>query len=167
MLQLTSAIQLEGLVTKKPRTSKYTMKPQIVSFWIKLNETGVNLFCIYWNQQATESPSTISVYRVNSTSGNTCMLMRTDGLLTIKYRNKLNEDMEADVYLPDYPDLSGFSHTNASSNRLTHTLLHFQVYAMITTSLKWPSNSKASLSHSISKKHQVSVQCDSFLRICT
>lgn len=33
--------------------------------------------------------------------------MRTDGLLTIQYRNKLNEDMEADAYLPDYPELSG------------------------------------------------------------
>lgn len=30
VLQLTAAIQLEGLVTKKPRVSKYTMKPQVV-----------------------------------------------------------------------------------------------------------------------------------------
>lgn len=32
-----------------------------------------------------------------------------DGLLSIQYRNKLNEDAEADVYLPDYPTLTGES----------------------------------------------------------
>lgn len=58
--------------------------------------------------QPTSSPSSTSTYRVNSTNGNTCILMQTDGLLSIKYRDKLNEDKEADVYLPDYPELTGW-----------------------------------------------------------
>ncbi|XP_070503636.1 lysosome-associated membrane glycoprotein 5 [Chironomus tepperi] len=85
LIQVTLALQLEGLVTKKPRVSKYTMKPQA----------------------PTSSPSSVSFYRVNTTSGNTCILIRTDGLLSIQYRDKLNEDKEADVYLPDNPTLSG------------------------------------------------------------
>lgn len=44
---------------------------------------------------------------MNSTNGVTCILIRTDALLSIRYRNKLNEDMEADLFLPDYPDLKG------------------------------------------------------------
>lgn len=31
IIQMTTALQLEGLVTKKPRVSKYTMKPQAVN----------------------------------------------------------------------------------------------------------------------------------------
>jgi hypothetical protein len=36
------------------------------------------------------------------------MLIRTDGLLSIQYRDKYGEDVEADVYLPDYPEIQGF-----------------------------------------------------------
>lgn len=42
---------------------------------------------------------------MNSTSGTTCILIQTDGLISIRYRNKLNEDAEADIYLPDAPEL--------------------------------------------------------------
>lgn len=52
-------------------------------------------------------PATSSVYRINGTNGATCILIRTDGLLSIQYRNKLHEDKEADIFLPDYPELSG------------------------------------------------------------
>lgn len=31
VIQMAAALQLEGLVTKKPRVSKYTMKPQAVN----------------------------------------------------------------------------------------------------------------------------------------
>lgn len=58
-------------------------------------------------QQATLSPSSTSLYRVNNSLGNACILIRTDGLLSIKYRNKLKDDIEADVFLPDYPELTG------------------------------------------------------------
>jgi hypothetical protein len=57
----------------------------------------------------TASPSSISFYRVNNTNGNTCIFIRTDGLLSIQYRDVLNEDREADIYLPDYPTLSGIN----------------------------------------------------------
>ena len=57
--------------------------------------------------QPTAPPSSISFYRVNTTNGNTCILIRTDGLLSIQYRSNLNEDKEADIYLPDNPQLSG------------------------------------------------------------
>lgn len=65
--------------------------------------------------QPTSSPSSISFYRVNTTNGNTCILIRTDGLLSIQYRDKLNEDREADVYLPDNPTLSGMLNENLVS----------------------------------------------------
>lgn len=58
--------------------------------------------------QPTSPPSSSSTYRVNATNGNTCILIQTDGLLSIQYRDKLNEDREADIYLPDYPGLTGW-----------------------------------------------------------
>lgn len=51
--------------------------------------------------------ATTSIYRFNATNGITCILISVDGLISIKYRNKLNEDVEADLYLPDNPILSG------------------------------------------------------------
>lgn len=47
------------------------------------------------------------MYRLNSTDGKTCILIQTDGLLSIQYRDKLNEDKEADAYMPDNPGLTG------------------------------------------------------------
>ncbi|CRL05660.1 CLUMA_CG018695, isoform A [Clunio marinus] len=94
LIQTITALQLEGLVTKKPRVSKYTMKPQA----------------------PTSPPSSTSTYRVNTTNGNTCILIRTDGLLSIQYRDKLNEDREADVYLPDNPGLKGICDNSDESS---------------------------------------------------
>lgn len=51
--------------------------------------------------------ATTSIYRFNATNGITCILISVDGLISIKYRNKLNEDVEADLYLPDNPVLGG------------------------------------------------------------
>lgn len=83
-----SGLQLEGLSTKKPRVTKFTMKPTIT---------------------APVLPPTSSIYRINGTNNDeaTCILIRTDGLLSIQYRDKLNEDKEADVFLPDDPELHG------------------------------------------------------------
>lgn len=86
-LSLVSAIQLEGLSTKKPRITKYTLKPTVGS--------------------ATASPSSLSLYRLNGTSGATCILIQTDGLLSIWYRSKYGEDKEADTFMPDQMDISG------------------------------------------------------------
>lgn len=51
--------------------------------------------------------ATTSLYRFNATNGITCILISVDGLISIRYRNKLNEDVEADLYLPDNPVLTG------------------------------------------------------------
>lgn len=48
------------------------------------------------------------MYRINGTNGATCILIRTDGLLSIQYHAKLEEDYkEADAFLPDNPELYG------------------------------------------------------------
>lgn len=39
-------------------------------------------------------PSTLSTYRINNTNGATCILIRTDALLSVSYRDKLGEDKE-------------------------------------------------------------------------
>ena len=70
-------------------------------------------------------PSSTSTYRVNATSGSTCILMQTDGILSIQYRDKLNEDKEADVYLPDYPTLSGLSLQKISFFFCCHSFFSF------------------------------------------
>lgn len=35
------------------------------------------------------------MYRINNTNGATCILIRTDALLSVQYRDKLGEDKEA------------------------------------------------------------------------
>ncbi|XP_055629820.1 uncharacterized protein LOC129770780 [Toxorhynchites rutilus septentrionalis] len=86
-LCFASALQLESLSTKKPRLTKYTLKPTVSS--------------------GTALPSSLSLYRLNGTSGATCILIQTDGLLSIQYRDKYGEDKEADTFMPDQIDISG------------------------------------------------------------
>eukprot|EP00099_Drosophila_melanogaster_P027819 NP_730511.1 uncharacterized protein Dmel_CG32225 [Drosophila melanogaster] len=80
-------LQLSAFTTKTPRVSKYTTKSPSAS--------------------SMNHDATASLYRFNATNGITCILMQVDGLISIKYRNKLNEDVEADLYMPDDPQLSG------------------------------------------------------------
>lgn len=56
-----------------------------------------------------------SLYRINGTSGATCILIRTDALLSIKYFDIYNQHTEADVFLPDDPVLSGECYDDESS----------------------------------------------------
>lgn len=119
---MTTALQLEGLVTKKPRVSKYTMKPQAV------NPTSARSLIMQANEsfshsQPTSPPSSLSTYRINATNGNTCILIQTDALLSIQYRDKLNEDREADIYLPDYPGLTGLCNDPSPQQLTNKTLL--------------------------------------------
>lgn len=85
MAFIATALQLEGLATKT-RTTKYSSKAAPLG---------------------TDSPSTVSIYRVNSTKGTTCILIRTDGILDITYRTNQHEDVTANTFLPDDVDLSG------------------------------------------------------------
>jgi hypothetical protein len=121
IIQLTTALQLEGLVTKKPRLTKYTIKPQAV-INILPRHARQQFSSFYF--QPTLSPSSTSTYRVNATNGNTCILIQTDGLLSIQYRDKLNEDKEADVYLPDYPTITGGRKTQNNQCNIDLTNFH-------------------------------------------
>lgn len=72
-----------------------------------VSHVSVSFFFDFSIPQPTSPPSSSSTYRINATNGNTCILITTDGLLSIQYRDKMNEDKEADVYLPDNPGLDG------------------------------------------------------------
>jgi hypothetical protein len=95
------------------------------------------------NFQPTSPPSSISFYRVNTTSGNTCILIRTDGLLSIQYRDKLNEDKEADVYLPDNPQLSGVC-DNSDESQVT---LSFKGFVITMYFVKTPGKQRHKKNH--------------------
>ncbi|XP_031640726.1 uncharacterized protein LOC116352345 [Contarinia nasturtii] len=82
-IYMTNALQLEGLATKKPRTTKYPAKA------------------------AVESAASVSLYRVNNTKGITCILIKTDGILDITYRSSSGEDVTANTFMPDDVELSG------------------------------------------------------------
>lgn len=49
----------------------------------------------------------MSLYRLNNTKGLTCILISTDGILDIKYRDVSGVDVVANTFLPDDVDLSG------------------------------------------------------------
>ncbi|XP_036326313.1 lysosome-associated membrane glycoprotein 5-like [Rhagoletis pomonella] len=87
LASLCDGLQLGAFTTKTPRVTKYTTKPA--------------------SSSSMNHEATTSIYRLNATNGITCILVSVDGLISIKYRNKLNEDVEADLYLPDDPKLSG------------------------------------------------------------
>ncbi|KAH8399534.1 hypothetical protein KR215_000039, partial [Drosophila sulfurigaster] len=80
-------LKLPAFTTKTPRVSKYTTKSPSAS---SQNHDAIT-----------------SLYRLNATNGITCILMQVDGLISVRYRNKLNEDVEGDLYMPDHPVLSG------------------------------------------------------------
>ncbi|XP_014096480.2 lysosome-associated membrane glycoprotein 5 [Bactrocera oleae] len=87
LVSLCDSLQLGAFTTKTPRVTKYTTKPA--------------------SSSSMNHDATTSIYRLNATNGITCILVSVDGLISIKYRNKLNEDVEADLYLPDDPKLTG------------------------------------------------------------
>ncbi|XP_049318170.1 lysosome-associated membrane glycoprotein 5 [Bactrocera dorsalis] len=87
LVSLCDGLQLGAFTTKTPRVTKYTTKPA--------------------SSSSMNHDATTSIYRLNATNGITCILVSVDGLISIKYRNKLNEDVEADLYLPDDPKLTG------------------------------------------------------------
>lgn len=57
--------------------------------------------------QGDSGGASVSLYRVNNTKGITCILIRTDGILDIKYRTSTGEDVVANTFMPDETDLSG------------------------------------------------------------
>ncbi|XP_055312912.1 uncharacterized protein LOC129574649 [Sitodiplosis mosellana] len=84
LIYISNALQLEGLATKKPRTTKFPSKAA--------GDSG---------------GASVSLYRVNNTKGTTCILIRTDGILDIKYRKSTGEDATANTFMPDETELSG------------------------------------------------------------
>lgn len=77
--------------------------------------------------KVTDSPSSTSIYRVNSTNGATCTLIRTDGILDIQYRTITNEDVVANTFLPDNVELSGDC-SEADISSLTMIFKGFKLY---------------------------------------
>ncbi|KAL7286905.1 hypothetical protein TKK_0018851 [Trichogramma kaykai] len=53
------------------------------------------------------SSSEVPLYRLNSPNGQACVLLQVDALITIKYKDKLGEEQEADVYVPDNAVVTG------------------------------------------------------------
>ncbi|XP_058810744.1 uncharacterized protein LOC131675684 [Phymastichus coffea] len=49
----------------------------------------------------------LPLYRLNSSNGQACILLQVDALITIKYRTKLGEEKEADVYVPNGATVTG------------------------------------------------------------
>jgi hypothetical protein len=60
LIQLASALQLEGLVTKKPRVTKYTMKPQAVSLNY-LSIKTLDIFPFFYSQHRLRRPYPFTV----------------------------------------------------------------------------------------------------------
>lgn len=48
----------------------------------------------FLHYKGTSLPATLSTYRINNTNGATCILIRTDALLSVSYRDKLRQDKE-------------------------------------------------------------------------
>ncbi|XP_066586497.1 lysosome-associated membrane glycoprotein 5 [Prorops nasuta] len=68
-----------------------------------------------------KSSLSLPIYRVENSNGHTCILLQVDALINIQYRNKLGEDDEAGMYIPEDVKVTG-----NCENRNT-----------VTMSLKW------------------------------
>lgn len=71
----------------------------------------------------------MSLYRVNNTKGTTCILIRTDGILDIKYRTSTGEDVVANTFMPDEPELSGDC-SDDNEQSLTMTFKGFTLFML-------------------------------------
>ncbi|XP_076244461.1 lysosome-associated membrane glycoprotein 5 [Calliopsis andreniformis] len=52
---------------------------------------------------STEQP----LYRLDRSNGQACILLQVDALITVKYRTKLGEDQEANIYVPNDATVTG------------------------------------------------------------
>ncbi|OXU27653.1 hypothetical protein TSAR_014523 [Trichomalopsis sarcophagae] len=51
--------------------------------------------------------SEMPLYRLNGSNGQACILLQVDALITVKYKDKLGEEQEADIYVPDEATVTG------------------------------------------------------------
>ncbi|XP_031846846.1 lysosome-associated membrane glycoprotein 5 [Nomia melanderi] len=47
------------------------------------------------------------LYRLDGSNGQACILLQVDALITVKYRTKLGEDQEANIYVPNDATVTG------------------------------------------------------------
>ncbi|XP_034937221.1 lysosome-associated membrane glycoprotein 5 [Chelonus insularis] len=47
------------------------------------------------------------LYRLNSINGQTCILLQVDALITVKFRTRLGEEQEANIYVPSDATVTG------------------------------------------------------------
>ncbi|XP_014205968.1 lysosome-associated membrane glycoprotein 5 [Copidosoma floridanum] len=58
-------------------------------------------------QPPRRGPAELPIYRLNGSNGQACILLQVDALITVKYKTKLGEEQEADIYVPNDATITG------------------------------------------------------------
>ncbi|XP_015599678.1 uncharacterized protein LOC107269857 [Cephus cinctus] len=94
------------------------------------------------------------LYRFNGSNGQACILLQVDAIITIKYRNKLGEEKDAPIYVPDDAIVSGHC-----DNENTATMsLRWNAFVLFWSFAKTPGNErwyvdKIELTYNSSDRH--------------
>ncbi|KAK0168503.1 hypothetical protein PV327_002294 [Microctonus hyperodae] len=107
---------------------------------------------------STTPPRVINVeqplYRLNGLNGQACILLQVDALITVKYRNKLGEDQEANIYVPSDATVTG----NCDSENVVTMSLKWNAFVLSWSFAKTPGGErwyvdKIELTYNSSDRH--------------
>ncbi|XP_012055816.1 PREDICTED: uncharacterized protein LOC105618895 [Atta cephalotes] len=99
---------------------------------------------------STEQP----LYRLDGSNGQACILLQVDALIIVKYRTKLGEDQEADIYVPDDATVTG----NCDNENTVTMSLKWKAFVLSWSFAKTPGGErwyveKIELTYNSSDKH--------------
>ncbi|XP_018303907.1 lysosome-associated membrane glycoprotein 2 isoform X2 [Mycetomoellerius zeteki] len=98
----------------------------------------------------TEQP----LYRLDGSNGQACILLQVDALIIVKYRTKLGEYQEADIYVPDDATVTG----NCDNENTVTMSLKWKAFVLSWSFAKTPGGErwyveKIELTYNSSDKH--------------
>ncbi|EGI69659.1 LAMP family protein C20orf103-like protein [Acromyrmex echinatior] len=94
------------------------------------------------------------LYRLDGSNGQACILLQVDALITVKYKTKLGEDQEADIYVPDDATVTG----NCDNENTVTMSLKWKAFVLSWSFAKTPGGErwyveKIELTYNSSDKH--------------
>lgn len=150
---MTTALQLEGLVTKKPRVSKYTIKPQAVNnctFYYARQRFSTSFFSQHHRHQALQPTELTQRLATLAFSSKPMVFSAFSTVISWMMTRKLT------FTCPITLDWQVWNHFKKIEIVVTFFLVHFQEFVIIPMNHSSRFHSKDSCCQCISKGHRVS-----------
>ncbi|XP_015524067.1 lysosome-associated membrane glycoprotein 5 [Neodiprion pinetum] len=94
------------------------------------------------------------LYRVNGSNGQACILLQVDAIITVKYKTKVGEEREADIYVPNDATVTG----NCANDNSATMSLKWKVFVLFWSFARSPGGEgwyvdKIELTYNSSDRH--------------